>query len=244
MGRAILDVGINVENRTLREPSSTATKFVAKNALFSYMNLGMSIRKNWGLTIGLRPLTRISYKLIRDELLINPQTGEPIDSAITRFEGTGGAFMPTIGTGFSLFDKIRKNGQEKLSVGINMSYIFGSKDYSTKRSFINDSISYYQGNFETKTSYGKLFFNAGIQYKLPVSKKVSMTLGAYGNWNQNIAASRDEIAETIITDTELGSIRLDSVSERLNIKGNILYPASYTIGFVTGPRPKRPDLSR
>ena len=50
MGRALLTVGIkNVsENRTLREPSSTATKFVAKNALFSYMNLGMPNKKKLG----------------------------------------------------------------------------------------------------------------------------------------------------------------------------------------------------
>lgn len=233
-GRAILDLGLNFENRTLQEPSSTAPKFTASNALFSYVQIGMPLKNNWGLSFGLRPVSRISYKMIRNEKkLVDPLTGLPIDSASTRFEGDGGAYLASLGTGFNVFHRNSSNGEEKLSVGINGGYLFGKKDYSAKRSIFNDTFSYYQANYETKTNFGSLYFNAGAQYKVPLNKTVSLTLGAYGNWNQKLNASQDILRETFVFDPNQGDLRLDSISDQKNIKGKIIYPASYTFGFVT-----------
>ncbi|MBC7874197.1 MAG: hypothetical protein H7Y01_09390 [Ferruginibacter sp.] len=233
-GRAILDVGINFENRTLKEPSP-AKKFTASNALFSYVQVGVPLKKNWGLSFGLRPLSRISYNIVRNELLVDPNTGLPIDSATTKYQGDGGVYLASLGTGFSLFEKTRKQGMtEKLSIGFNAGYFFGAKDYSTRRSLFNDTIGYYQANYETKTNFGSLYFNAGLQYKIPLDtvKKITMTLGAYGNWGQKISATQDILRETFLFDDNLGNLRLDSVSDSRNIKGKINIPSSYTVGFV------------
>src|SRR5688572_14498737 len=77
-GRAILDIGINVVNRVLREPDNPV-KFVASNALFSHVQIGIPLRKNWGISFGLRPVSRVSYKIGKLERLIDPLTGLPID---------------------------------------------------------------------------------------------------------------------------------------------------------------------
>ncbi|MFI5133881.1 MAG: hypothetical protein ACHQEB_06065 [Chitinophagales bacterium] len=223
-GRALLDLGLNFDNRTLHE-QNVPEKFIAKNALFSYLQLGVPLKSNWGLSFGLRPISRISYKINRVERLIDPISQQPIDSALTEFSGDGGASLATIGTGY----KFNKN----FSAGFNVGYLFGKKDYATKRAFINDTVDYEQSNHETKTSYGNLFFNAGIQYFIQLNKTISMTWGAYGNWNQKLNASQDIIRETFLRDPTLGDVRLDSVSEQLNIKGKIIYPASYGVGFVT-----------
>ncbi|MEP6700593.1 MAG: hypothetical protein ABJA85_04735 [Bacteroidota bacterium] len=239
-GRAILDLGVNIEGRTLKEPAP-AKKFVANNALFSYVQIGVPIKSNWGLSFGLRPMSRISYKIFRNERLKDPITGLPIDSATTRFEGNGGSYLASLGTGFSVFQRIKTDGrEEKLSVGINASYLFGSKDYTTKRSLINDSVNYYQANYETKTNFGGLHFNAGVQYKLPVGKKLFLTSGLYGSWGQKLNATQDVLRETFLFDDNLGDIRLDSVSDQRNIKGKIILPASYTIGFIL-QRPSTPN---
>ena len=230
-GRAVLDVGINFESRTLREPG-TAKSFKASNALFSHVQVGVPIKSNWGLSFGIRPVSRISYKIIRHEKLFDPNTGQLIDSAITRFEGKGGTYLPSIGTGFSIFRRDKKNGEQKLSVGVNLGYLFGEKDYSTKRSLINDTVSYYQANYETKSNFGSLYFSGGLQFKTPLSSKVTLTLGAYGSWGQKIDASQDILRETFFFDDNLGDVRLDSVSDLRNIKGKIELPLSYTIGFV------------
>ncbi len=230
-GRAILDIGLNFENRTLRE-TSPPKKFTASNALFSYIQVGVPLKNNWGLSFGLRPVSRISYNIVRNERLRDPLTGLPIDSAVTSYKGDGGAYLVSMGTGFSIFNRKTKFGEQKLSVGINGGYFFGAKDYSTRRSLINDTVDYYQANFETKTNFGGLYFNAGVQYKVPLNSKVMLTVGAYGNWGQKINATQDVLRETFLFDDNQGNLRLDSISDRKDIKGNINIPTSYTFGFV------------
>lgn len=233
-GRAILDFGLNFENRTLTEPASTAPKFTASNALFSYIQVGVPLKNNWGLSFGLRPVSRVSYNILRSERLVNPiPPFNSIDSARTSYTGSGGSYLASVGTGFSLFEKKRANNMvEELSIGINVGYYFGEKDYSTRRSFINDTVDYYQANYETKTNFGSLYANAGLQYKLPLNKKVMLSIGAYGNWGQKISATQDVLRETFLYDDNAGYLRLDSVSDKRNVKGKINIPSSYTIGFV------------
>ncbi len=224
-GRAILDVGVNFESRSLIE-QSVADKFVAKNALFSYLQVGLPIRRNLGVSFGLRPITRISYKISKTGMLYDPNTQLPIDSALTEFTGDGGAYLPTIGVGYKIF--------KNLSVGINGGYLFGEKDYSTKRTFLNDSVAYERSNNETKTSFGNLFFNAGMQYYANLGNRTTLTIGAYGNWEQRLRANRNFIAETFVRDAVQGDIRLDSVYEQKNIRGEIIYPSSLGVGFTLG----------
>src|SRR3954471_21649252 len=68
LGRVILDVGLDFTNRTLLQPGTT-TRYTASDAYFSYLQVGMPIKKNWGVTFGLRPYSRIDYKINRAELL-------------------------------------------------------------------------------------------------------------------------------------------------------------------------------
>ncbi|MEO5948506.1 MAG: hypothetical protein ABIP79_16940, partial [Chitinophagaceae bacterium] len=211
-GRAILDIGINIENRTLKDPAFSE-RFTASNALFSYVQVGVPLKANWGLSFGLRPISRISYKIRRRELLIDPNTSQPIDSAETLFIGSGGSYLASMGTGFSLFQKMKTYGEEKLSIGFTAGYLFGEKDYSTKRTLFNDSLSldyYSQANYQTTTNFGNLNFSAGIQYKVPVKKNLMLTLGAYGAWGQSLNASQDILRETFIYDPSIGEVRLDS----------------------------------
>ncbi|MBK5272937.1 MAG: hypothetical protein JJE22_18205 [Bacteroidia bacterium] len=221
-GRAVFDVGLNFDNRTLKDPA-TAKKFVASNALFSYVQIGVPLKSNWGLSFGLRPISRISYNIAQRERLKDPNTGLPIDSALTLYQGNGGSYLASIGTGFKI---------KNLSLGVNGGYLFGKKDYKTKRTFINDSVFYYQANFETSSNFGSLYFDAGMQYKIQVNKKVSLTLGAYGNLTRQLNARKDILRETFVYDPTSGDTRLDSVYDQRDLKGKLIYPSSYTFGFV------------
>jgi hypothetical protein len=241
-GRTILDVGMNFENRKLIEPGNINT-FTASNALFSHVYIGIPLRENWGIAFGLRPVTRISYNVLRHEGLIDPNTGQRIDSALTRFQGDGGAYLPTVGTGLSLFVKpvTRYNketkqdsviGTRSLNVGVNMGYMFGEKNYLTKRDLINDSVGYYGALYQTKTNFNGLHFTFGLQYKEPLAKDVFLIIGAFGSWGQKLDASQDNLRGTYVFDEDLGDLRLDSVSDSKNVKGTIQLPHSYTVGFV------------
>jgi hypothetical protein len=233
-GRALLDVGVNYDSRTIQEPGNTA-KFTSNNALFSYLQLGVPIKSNWGLVFGLRPVSRIGYKITSRTKLINPLPPfNAIDSAVTLFEGTGGSYVASVGTGLAIYKKVKHKQEEKLSIGVNMGYMFGNKDYSSRRSIFNDSlVEYYKANYQTVANFGSLHFDAGLQYKLPLNEKMMLTLGAYGAWAQKLNATQDVLRETFDYDQTTGaSLQIDSVYQLKNVKGKIEMPANYTLGFV------------
>ena len=227
IGLTIFDVGGEVDTRTLKS-SNPAQKFTSANTYFSYLQVGFPLTTprmakkdiHWGMSFGLKPITKINYKIEKDERL------NGIDSLHTLYEGSGGVNQAFIGTGIKF---------KHFSIGINAGYMFGSKDYSTKLGFINDSIYYYQSNSESKSTIGNLFFNGGIQYEIPLKKDKndnviqSLRLGAYGNMQQNVRVSTDNIRETIVYDPGNGYYRIDSVYEQKDVKGKIKYPAR--VGF-------------
>ncbi|MFM7645741.1 MAG: hypothetical protein ACKO41_03410 [Sphingomonadales bacterium] len=230
-GRVVLDMGVNIDNRTLRDPKKEQ-RFTASNALFSYVQIGVPLRKNWGMSFGIRPISRISYKIDSYERLRDPVTGANIDSTVTQFEGDGGSYLGSMGTGISLYSKDRNGLEEKLSLGFNVGYLFGRKNYMTRRSFLNDTVSYYQAKFQNTTNFGNLSLQAGMQYQIPLNKKLSLTLGAFGQLGQTLKARQDLVRETFFFDQSQGQLRLDSVSDVRDIAGQVQLPASYTAGFT------------
>ena len=223
-GRVLLDMGINFDNRTLREPNNPI-RFTSSNGYFSYVQLGVPIKRNWGFVMGLRPLTKISYKIERRERLYDPNTNLPIDSAMTEFNGDGGAYLLHTGTGFAFGN---------LSLGVNAGYMFGKKDYSTRRTFINDTVAYSRSNHETLSTFGNVYFEGGIQYRIDLNKTKTkyLQLGAFGNLEQKITTKTDFIRETYTKFPDNGDYRLDSVSEQLGVKNTMIYPSSFGAGFV------------
>ncbi len=225
-GRVLLDVGINYDSRTLIAPNQPLN-FSSSYGYFSYVQVGLPINKKWGLSFGLRPVSRINYKISRVEELIDPITGKFIDSAITNFEGNGGAYLPTIGTGYSFGN---------LSIGGSVGYLFGKKEVTTKRALLNDSVNYQVASYASRAFFGEIFFNAGAQYAITLKKdkdkETVIRLGVSGNLKQEQNATRDLVRGTIITNANGVDQRLDSVFEKTEEKGKMIYPASYTMGFV------------
>lgn len=223
-GRVILDAGINFDNRTLRE-ANNPQKFTSPNAFFSYLQLGVPVKPNWGINLGLRPISKISYRVFRNERLVDPMTQLPIDSAVTEFTGEGGAFLANMGTGFAI---------GKFSAGINFGYLFGKKDYSSRRTLINDTVQYLRGHYQNRTSFGDIFWSGGIQFRntLNEKKKIDLVIGAYGNLEQKINARQDVIRETFVRSIDNGDTKLDSVYEKKDVKGTMIYPSGFGAGIV------------
>ncbi len=221
--RAIFDVGLDINSRTLR--NNLGSRYTSSNAIIPYMAAGFQIKPeksktNWGLVFGLRPLTKVSY---------NIQSGKRIsagDSVISTYEGSGGTYQAFIGTAL---------GFKKISIGINGGYRFGSKDYSTRVLILNDTASdrYRPGQKEVRNNFGSAFAELGLQYQVTLNKKSSLVLGAYGSMQTAMNVTRDEKYETFFVASEGGSIsRIDSVSETKNVKGKIQYPSYYGFGVL------------
>ena len=220
-GRVLFDVGINYTNHTLRE-GNTPEKFTSSDILFSYLQVGIPVKRNWGINFGLRQVTKIYYKINHFERLYDPNTGLNIDSAVTNYNGDGGAFLASLGSGVALGN---------FSIGFNFGYLFGKKQFGTKRVFANDTVAYDPLSYNTTTSFGDIYGDVGIQYKIDLSKKVLLRLGASGNLKHTINAQSDLVRLTYVS-TSSGDQQLDSVFAQKGVKGKIIYPSGYGMGFM------------
>lgn len=226
VSNVILDVGTEIDYRILKS-TNPAKKFTSANTYVSYLQMAFPLttpkmvkkQMSWVMSFGLKPVSKINYKIEKNERLAG------IDSLHTLYEGSGGVNQAYLGTGFKY---------KNFSIGINAGYTFGSKNYSTKLNFINDTVFYYSSNSEEKTSFGGAFINGGVQYDFTlakVDKRVTKILrvGIYGNIQQNLKATKDVIRETIVYDQNGGTTTLDSVYKENAVKGTIKLPAM--VGF-------------
>lgn len=222
----IFEFAVEADTRTLKSINPPA-RFSATNLVTSYLQLGVPIKMKkankkdifWGINFGLRPVSKINYKIAKFERLSG------VDSLGTVFEGSGGINQAYLGTAVSI---------KHFSFGVNGGYMFGNKDYSTRLSFLNDTVQYAQSNTENKTSIGGLFINGGVQYDYRFKNKKNkresiLRVGAYGNLKQTIGATRDKIVETIQYDAAGSKVRVDSVFEN-SVSGDIIYPSNLSVG--------------
>jgi hypothetical protein len=224
--RAILDIGLDANNRTLR--NNLGSKYTSANVLIPYVAAGFQIKPeksktDWGVAFGLRPLTKVSYS-IQSSGRINAG-----DSVINFYQGNGGLYQAFAGTAI---------GIKNFSIGVNGGYRFGSKDYSSTVTLINDTVPdrYIQGQKKVKNTFNGAFAEVGLQYEFVLHKDTnsvsSLHVGAYGTLQTKMRGTRDELLETAVVNSGGTDIKLDSVLELKDQKGDILYPATYGFGLM------------
>ncbi|RYG45468.1 MAG: hypothetical protein EOO01_17760 [Chitinophagaceae bacterium] len=217
----VLDIGVEVNTSTMRA-LNPPRKFSSASPNISYVTVGipLSRKRDWGVVVGLRPMSRISYQLERNE---RNTSGTLNDSINSIFRGEGGTQQVFIGMGF---------GVKNLRLGINAGYLFGSKDYSTRTTFINDSVLYYRSLHGTTTNFGGLLLNGGLQYTIKLNKDTRLHAGAFGSLKQTMKGNRTILRETFVPTAEDEPQRVDSVSTQKDIRGDMIYPASYGFGLM------------
>lgn len=228
---AIFDLGGEISSR-LMTSNTSFDKYRSNNVTISYFQLAIPVSTvkmekkgmNWAWSVGIRPVSRINYKIEQNSRLSN------VDSLNTMYEGTGGMQKANIGTGF----KFTGHGKMKneLSVGLNTGYCFGNKSNSTRITFINDTVAYYKSNFEADSRFGGLFLDAGFQYALHLKSGATLRLGGYINTTQALKADQNTINETYNRDANGINYTIDSVYANNNVSGTINMPRTICGGFT------------
>ncbi len=230
----IFDFGIEADTRTLKSISPVG-KFSTTNLNISYMQLGIPIKLKkankkgifLGLDLGLRPVSRVNYKILGVERKLG------IDTMATIYEGSGGVSEANLGAGLRI---------KNFNIGFNSGYRFGNKKYSTRITFLNDTVSYHQSNSETKANFGGIFFNVGTQYEIQLKSKYKnaagikknagiLRLGGFANLSQKMTGTQDILRETVSYDDAGGVYRVDSVYQSKQ-DGTVKTPFSWGAGFT------------
>ncbi len=239
----IFDFGGEVDIRSLKSTRNT-DKFQSTNALISYLQVGFPVSSKkmekkgtyWGVSFGLKPYSRISYKIEQNGRLNN------IDSINTLYEGNGGVNQVNVSTGIRKIGKgARKN---EFSIGFTSGYSFGTKDYSTRTSLINDTVAYYRSNLEVQSRFGGVFLNTGIQYVIHSAENAKkefsiLRLGVYANLQQDLKAKQTTLNETFTSDGNGGNLTIDSVFYTNDVAGKVILPATYGAGFTYHTRSRQ-----
>jgi hypothetical protein len=220
----IFDFAGEIDIRTLKSNTSP-DKYKSTNTIVSYLQLAFPITPkrmvkkgyNWGIAFGLRPVTRINYKIQGDKRLTN------IDSVSSLFEGSGGISQANFSTGIKI---------KNFSFGVSTGYSFGNRQTSTQLRFVNDSVPYKFSNSATEADFGGLFLNLGMQYATRLKDNSTLRVGVSANLQQNLKATRNVINETFDYAPDGSIIAIDTVTAITNQAGTIKLPATYTVGFT------------
>lgn len=230
-GLVTFDVALSLDARNLKSVTP-ASQFNSTNLIPSYLQIAFPLNKKyWGMAFGLKPLTRINYSV--EERTYKVFESGFADSLLSLYEGEGGLNQAFIGIG-----KRWKN----LSFGANLNYYFGSKDISTKKIFLNDTVLYNSSNFATNASFNGIVFSGGLQYSLKLKERLNtvnktreftfLKIGVAGNVPQKINVSSDNLNQTFYYNTDGMLINIDTVSYKENADGKVKIPASYSIGLL------------
>lgn len=156
----IYDIGVSAKYGKMSDGTNSASKY---SGGLDYITMLFPITKNLGVSVGILPFSSVGYEYGGTEVTQGL-------SYVKSFSGTGGLSQIYLGTGY----KLPKIG---LSLGANVSYIFGSIDHTRSLPEIGSANSYTSTDI-SELSLQAFKFDLGLQYELKLSEKDLLTLGA------------------------------------------------------------------
>ncbi|MDE3183851.1 MAG: hypothetical protein KGM16_10570 [Bacteroidota bacterium] len=219
-----LDIGLEYDGLNLK--SKTPQGFFKSNdGIIPYLEFGFPLLRgnkkaenhkiSLGMAFGLKPITRINYKIGSSTF--------STDSSLTSYEGSGGVNEAFVGTGIRI---------KNFSIGFNTGYLFGEKSYNTRLLFNNDSLNYYKTHYGSRTRFGGMFLDAGMQYLVKINKS-ALIFGAYGTLQRKYGGSKDNLVETFNYNVQtLAPQPIDTVSYISGQKGKVQMPATFGGGIA------------
>lgn len=174
----LFDIGMSMQYGHLSTSSSSVN---AKNTSLSNVSMGFRAAPGLGMSLGFVPFSSIGYQFTSTGRVGNGYTTSQIISSVTTYAGNGGIHQVYLGAGWNPF--------AKLSVGANVSYLWGDYTHSMAQTFyegstVSSSYNSQTNNYTAEISTYKV--DLGIQYPIRLNKQDWMTLGATYSLGHNV----------------------------------------------------------
>jgi len=181
---------------------------------FSGFAFGFQAKKWWGASVGLMPFSTVGYKISTVNEMEN-------DNSIYNdtYIGTGGINQIYMGNSFKV--------SENISLGLNISYLFGSLEEEQQISFGNEIVDY---SLNSTDYINGLYVDYGFQYYLK-DNKFDYTFGAVYGHKRNLNSSADQIFY------DVDGLILYS-EEDLEGNENYSIPEKFGVGFSASKKDK------
>ncbi len=198
----LFDAGLSGQMTHFKEGG---TRKIAKTANFDYVVGSFRAWRNIGVSFGILPLSNVGYSYSSTSSRLGSDFGTLTES----YSGEGGLHQAFVGVGAKVL--------KPLSVGVNVSYLWGSITRSVTTSGGNNVYSLSKAYYATVSSY-KLDF--GVQWEQPVNKNDLLTIGATVGIGHTLSGD----ASLNIVNSSTG-LRGDTISNAFEL------PMSYGLGL-------------
>lgn len=208
----LFDIGVNFNRGKLSDGVNTDNKY---GGGLDYITILVPLKKGLGLSFGIMPFSSVGYNFGSTE-----SNGSV--SYTKSFTGRGGLSQIYGGLGYTTPIK-------GLSLGANVSYLFGTLEYTRSLPAISGSSAYTSVDV-TELSVKAAKFDLGVQYEMPIAKNRKLTIGAV--YSPKISASADY-------DNKRYVLSSPSVIDTTIYKGvDAGIPETYGLGFTVNSNNK------
>ena len=199
----IFDMGLAGQITNIKEGKNSVN---ANNASFEYAVGSFRLLKNVGFTFGIIPFSNVGYNYAHEQYL-----DETNGTVTTTMKGSGGLRQVFIGAGWRFL--------KPLSVGFNLSYLWGSIDRTVTSSSTVDMYNL-QKTYSASVRNYKLDF--GLQWQQRLSKTDDVTLGVTIGLGHKLGADPTLVVANTST----------SQSTTYTIKNGLKLPMTYAAGVA------------
>ena len=186
--------------------------------MIDHFAFGFSIKKLFGLTIGLKPYSNRGY-----DITSSIKVGS--DSVRYNYEGVGGTNEAFLG----LTSTLLKWKGAHLSVGANLGYLFGTATNIRKSSIIQSN-AFNGGVDEKAMRFKSIHYELGAYYKQNITPLQTLSLSAVLEPSQQINAFQ---SETLYDAGNVNNqLTYSMLYDTSNVQGNITLAPTYSLGFA------------
>ena len=189
--------------------------FGTGTATLSHLTVGIPLGKNGGLAFGLRPNSRVYYRM-RDSVTL-----DGMGPSIRTYDGDGSTNYAFIGAAGSY------NG---FHAGFNFGYLFGTIRNSSILQKQYDTVNARNSDFSNYTKIGGIYWKVGVLYDKKLKEKLNLHIGGTATLSQDVNAKKDSFG--IAWRYSNGVPIADTAINIEGLKGQIRLPLSYSLGVL------------
>jgi hypothetical protein len=188
-----------------------------EHSSLGYIRLGFPVTSRLKVSIGLNPYSNIGFNIT------SPQSLPDIGNFEYIYDGTGGLNSFYGGIGFK--------PAKGLSVGLNLSYMWGNLEYNNYSTF-PDSAYYWSTKESEYTHVSDVRLNYGLQYESQLSENWSSVIGATFS-NQTSLSSWKTTTTTMLLRSSDGIEYVgDTIRNASKSDGAITLPMNAALGLM------------
>ena len=257
LGLTAAELGLNY---SLVKMQNKTSKNIAHNAALAYVALAFPVKKWWSCSIGLIPFSAVGYAISTHSELASAGDVEYL------YEGTGGinqvyfgnAIKPLYGVPGAFLksrryerlkeenkkEQIRKILKRKrraqgLSLGMNVSYLFGNIENSKRSIFQSNVAPMLNTRSVSSVRISDVFMDYGLQYAFTIDSlrgrdlkdNVKIMMGATFSAQTNVNARIDTLTYSYYYGSSGEEVLKDTIHLTTDSKGKITFPLSFGFGL-------------